>query len=184
MAYINFLKGKIKNYSLITLVRLEFESAVLGILSLIPTTFGVMLRAIAIQLFFKKIIGFAFIQPRVTIIHSDRITCGKQLGINSGSYLNGFGGIEMGDNVLIGSNVTISSGKHSVENKFPAIFTREAQPKKIVIGNDVWIGAGVVIMPGITLATGTVIGANAIVTKDTEEYGVYVGIPAKKIKDR
>ena len=184
MEYIKFIKEKIKNYSLITIVRLEFESAILGILSLIPTTLGVLLRAMAVQLLFKKIDGIAFIQPRVTIIHSDRIICGKQLGINSGSYINGIGGIEMGDNVLIGSNVTISSGEHPIEGKFPAIFTRETKHKKITICNDVWIGAGVVIMPGITLATGTVVGANAVITKDTEQYGVYVGIPAKKIRER
>ena len=48
-----------------------------------------------------------------------------------------------------------------------------------MIGNDVWIGAGASVLPGLNLAEGTVIGANAVVTKDTEPYSVMVGIPAR-----
>ncbi|MFX5587290.1 DapH/DapD/GlmU-related protein, partial [Acinetobacter baumannii] len=74
-----------------------------------------------------------------------------------------------GSYVLIGSNVTISSGQHPIEGELPPVFARQSIPKKIVIGDDVWIGAGAVIMPGVTIARGTVIGANAVVTRDTEE---------------
>lgn len=58
------------------------------------------------------------------------------------------------------------------------------QEKDIMIGNDVWIGYGAQIMPGIHIGDGAVIGAGAIVTKDCDAYGVYVGVPAKKIKSR
>lgn len=184
MEYIKFLLGKARNYSLATIIRLEFESLVMGLLAAAPTIFGVFLRAMASKLFFKKIDGFPWIQPRVTIIHSERMVTGTHLGINSGTYINGVGGIEFGNNVLIGSNVTISSGEHPINGVSPPIFSRVVTLKKIVIHDDVWIGAGAVIMPGITLAKGSVIGANAVVTKDTEEYAVYVGVPAKKIRNR
>jgi acetyltransferase-like isoleucine patch superfamily enzyme len=52
------------------------------------------------------------------------------------------------------------------------------------IENNVWIGAKVTINAGITVAYGCVIGANAVITKNTERNGVYVGVPAKKIKMR
>lgn len=184
MEYIKFLIEKARHYSLSTIIRLELESLIMGLLSVAPTVVGVFLRGIAGKLFFKKINGFPWLQPRVTIVHSDRIVAGTHLGVNSGTYINGVGGIEFGNNVLIGSNVTISSGEHPIEGVFPPIFSRVVIPKKIVIHDDVWIGAGVVIMPGITLAKGSVIGANAVVTKDTEEYAVYVGVPAKKIRNR
>ncbi|MDP1665891.1 MAG: acyltransferase [Methylobacter sp.] len=184
MEYIKFLIEKARCYSLSTIVRLELESLVMGLLSVVPTILGVALRASASKLFFKQIDGFAWIQPRVTIIHAERIVSGTHLGINSGTYINGVGGIQFGNHVLIGNNVTISSGEHPINGAQPPIFSRLVRPKKIVINDDVWIGAGAVIMPGITLAKGTVIGANAIVTKDTEEYSVYVGVPARKIKDR
>ena len=90
----------------------------------------------------------------------------------------------MGDYVLIGSNVTISSGLHDIEGRLPPVFARAGVPKAIVIEDDVWIGAGAVIMPGVTLRRGTVVGANAVVTRDTDEYAVVVGVPAKKIRTR
>lgn len=184
MEYIKFLVQKAQCYSMATIVRLELESLVMGIAAIVPTFAGVFLRAIASKLFFKQIDGFPWIQPRVTIIHAERIICGTHLGINCGTYINGVGGIQFGDNVLVGNNVTISSGEHPIDGAFPPIFERTAIPKKIVINDDVWIGAGAVIMPGITLAKGSVIGANAVVTKDTEEYSIYVGAPAKKIRNR
>lgn len=184
MEYIRFLLHKVRDYSFLTIIRLEIESLILGFFSVVPTTFGVILRAFACTIFFKKINGFPWVQARVTIIHSERIVAGSHLGINSGTYINAIGGIEFGNNVLIGSNVTISSGEHSIEGVSPTIFSRATIPRKISIQDDVWIGAGAVIMPGITLAKGSVIGANAVVTKDTEEYSVYVGVPAKKLRKR
>ncbi|BEV13680.1 acyltransferase [Herbaspirillum sp. DW155] len=184
MKYLQFLKEKTKGYSLGQMLRLEFESLFFGLFSLVPTTGGVILRALVSKLFFKSCKGFAWIQPRVIIVHSDRITVGSNFGVNSGSYINGVGGIEFGSYVLIGSNVTISSGQHPIEGAEPPVFARETLPRKIVIGDDVWIGAGAVIMPGVTIARGTVIGANSVVTKDTEEYAVMVGAPARQIRKR
>jgi len=184
MKYFQFLKEKAKGYSLTELFRLEFESLFFGIFGLVPTTFGVILRGLICKVFFRSSKGFIWLQPNVILVHSDRITVGSNFAVNSGSYINGIGGIEIGSYVLIGSNVTISSGQHPIEGRFPPVFARKTIPKKIVIGDDVWIGAGAVIMPGIVIAKGTVIGANSIVTKDTEEYAVMVGAPARKIRSR
>ena len=52
------------------------------------------------------------------------------------------------------------------------------------IGDDVWIGYGAIIMSGVNIANGSIIAAGSVVTKDTEPYSIYAGIPAKKIKDR
>jgi galactoside O-acetyltransferase len=176
--------SKAYTISLITLLRLEIESLLLGFFSIIPTTGGIILRGLISKLLFKRLEGFAWIQPRTTIVHADRITAGTHLGINSGCYINGIGGITFGNFVLIGSNVTISSGMHPIGGAEPPIFARPTTPKSIIIQNDVWIGAGSVIMPGVTIANGSVIGANSVVTKDTEEYSISVGAPARKIADR
>ncbi|MDT7833449.1 acyltransferase [Flavobacteriaceae bacterium S356] len=53
-----------------------------------------------------------------------------------------------------------------------------------IIEDDVWIGARVVVMPGVHIKKGCIIASSAVVTKDTEEYGVYGGVPAKLIKKR
>lgn len=60
----------------------------------------------------------------------------------------------------------------------------ENNKNKITIGNDVWIGYGAMILPGANIPDGAVIGANSIITKELEPYGIYVGNPAKLIKFR
>lgn len=63
-------------------------------------------------------------------------------------------------------------------------FRNRRQEKRVVIGHDVWIGHGAVIMPGITIGHGAVIGANAVVTKDVAPYSIVGGVPARKIRMR
>ncbi|MBA8839408.1 DapH/DapD/GlmU-related protein [Ochrobactrum sp. RH2CCR150] len=63
-------------------------------------------------------------------------------------------------------------------------FRARRQAKRVVIGNDVWIGHGAVITPGVTVGHGAVIGANAVVTKDVAPYTVVGGVPAKLIRKR
>ncbi len=71
------------------------------------------------------------------------------------------------------------------ESKFDEfVFADNATRHSVVIGNDVWIGYGVKIIEGVRIGDGAIIGAGSIVTKDVEEYGIYVGVPAKKIKAR
>lgn len=184
MAYLRFIYGKIRGYSLLTLLRLECESLLFGLFGLVPTTFGVLLRGVVFQLMSRRCQGFAWIQPHVVIVHADRIVVGRNFAVNSNTYLNGIGGLTIGNDVLIGSSVTISSGVHPIEGREPAVIARQSIPKPIIIEDDVWIGAGVVLIPGIRIRKGSVIGANSVVTRDTEEYSVMVGAPARKIRSR
>lgn len=160
------------------------EAVAFSIFGGLPGIIGFSLRSFAYRFFFQRLDGMCWIQPGVTFVQSNRLSIGKHFGCNTGSYINAIGGITMGDYVLIGSNVTISSGMHDIEGRNPPVFARPTLPKPIYIEDDVWIGAGAVIMPGVTLRKGTVVGANAVVTKATEEYGVYAGVPARKIRER
>jgi acetyltransferase-like isoleucine patch superfamily enzyme len=54
----------------------------------------------------------------------------------------------------------------------------------VVLEDDVWLGAGVVVTPGVTIARGAVVGANAVVTKDVPEYEIWAGVPARRIGER
>ncbi|HDZ8876661.1 hypothetical protein J4G66_16215 [Aeromonas dhakensis] len=56
--------------------------------------------------------------------------------------------------------------------------------QKIKIGNDVWIGANAIILPGVTIGDGAVVGAGAVVTRDVPDYAIVVGVPAKVIRQR
>ena len=125
------------------------------------------IRNVFYRLLGMKISGVCWIQPRVTIVNMRRLRIGANFVCNSGTYINAISRISMGDDVLIGSKVTISSGKHDIEGREKSVFSQPSQPMQINIGNDVWIGAGASVLPGINVCDGTVIGANPVVTKDT-----------------
>jgi maltose O-acetyltransferase len=180
----SFLRDKIGHLSYGEILFSQIEAFALWFVGGVPGLPGFAIRTVVCKFLFKKLRGFAWIQPGVTFVATNRISVGSHFGINTGSYVNGFGGVSMGNYVLIGSNVTISSGQHTTDGTFPPVFARPAVPKAIIIEDDVWIGAGAVIMPGVTLRRGTVVGANSVVTKDTEEYAVVVGAPARKIRSR
>lgn len=70
------------------------------------------------------------------------------------------------------------------EKRKSLLDSHKVSSKKTVIGNDVWIGANVVIMQGVKVGDGVIIGAGAVVTKDLSDYGIYAGVPAKLIRYR
>ena len=179
-----FIKNKIKDFSFSYLIYLEIEAFFFTLAGYIPTRIGMIIRSFLIKIFFKKAKGMQFIKTNVIIEHADRIRIGRNVGINCNCYINGFGGLDIGDYVLLGASITITTGSHPTKGRELPIFFQRSVPKKTIIEDDVWIGSNSVILPGIILKKGTVIGANSVVTKDTEEYGIYGGVPAKKIGER
>ena len=106
------------------------------------------------------------------------IKVGKNVFINSGCCFQDQGGIEIGDNVLIGQQVVIATINHDfVPDKRANMF-----PAPVKIGNGVWIGAHATILSGVTLGDSAIIAAGAVVTKDVPENVVVAGVPAKIIK--
>tara|TARA_B100001939_G_scaffold347979_1_gene371780 strand:+ start:19039 stop:19575 length:537 start_codon:yes stop_codon:yes gene_type:complete len=92
--------------------------------------------------------------------------------------------VTIGDDVIMGPNVKIYSRNHIMTSVEEPIRTQGKETKPTVIGNDVWIGANVIILPGVTVHDHAVIAAGAIVTKDVPEFAVVGGNPAKVIKYR
>lgn len=85
----------------------------------------------------------------------------------------------------MGPDVMIYPSSHLFEKK--DLLIREQgyeNPKQVIIEDDVWIGARVIILGGIRIKKGAVIGAGSVVTKDVEPFTVVAGAPARKIKER
>lgn len=100
------------------------------------------------------------------------------------SVLYGGGDLSIGRFVRIGPHVTIVAGNHSFQDSERLVIDQGMVHHGIRIEDDVWIGAGARILDGVTLRTGTVVGAGAVVTKSTEAYDVIVGVPARVISKR
>ncbi|MEE3491338.1 MAG: sugar O-acetyltransferase [Methanobrevibacter sp.] len=89
--------------------------------------------------------------------------------------------VHIGDNVMIGPNTTITTVSHPLSPKKRR--QHLGQASEIRIGNDVWLGANVVILPGVTIGNNVVVGAGAVVTKDIPDNSLAVGVPAKMIRE-
>ena len=107
------------------------------------------------------------------------IEIGESSYINSGCVLYSGNGIKIGKNVLIAANCTFAAVNHEYEAKGKTIMEQRFKQSKggITIEDDVWIGAGAIILDGAYLKKGCVIGAASIVGITTEEFGVYYGKP-------
>ena len=93
--------------------------------------------------------------------------------------------VTVGPMTIFANNVSIMGGDHRYDViGLPVGLTGRAEIKPTVIGMDCWLGAHSIINCGVKIADGCIIAAGAVVTKDTEPYGIYGGVPAKRIKDR
>lgn len=106
------------------------------------------------------------------------ITVGKNVFINAGCQFQDHGGIVLEDGVLIGHNTVIATLNHDQD------FRRRSSliPKPVRICREVWIGAGCVICPGVTVGEHSIVAAGAVVTKDVPPDVVVAGVPARVIK--
>lgn len=122
------------------------------------------------------------------------IDAGKSLKIGKYSTLTWNVIIEGGANTKIGDRVFIGPGSKLLTStyKINGFYTvehlsegcQETEYGDIVVKDDGYIGANCTVMPGITIGEGAVVGANSLVTKDLEPWGIYVGSPCKKIGER
>lgn len=106
------------------------------------------------------------------------------VSINPFTVIYGHGGITIRSNTRIATSTVIVASNHIFESKEILIRKQGVVKKGIVIGNDVWIGANVVVLDGVEIGNGCVIGASTLISRDTKEFGVYVGNPAKLIRFR
>ena len=159
----------------------EFFRYVIFLTKVIPGLLGCKIRQFILP---TRIGKGSLIWDFVHIDAPSNLTLGRNTSINRGCVLNCCGEIEIGDDVLIGPNVTIYSQNHNYVEKSKLINSQGYMKAKVIIRNDVWIASSVVILPGVIIAQGSVIAAGAVVTKNTDKYSIYAGIPAKKIGQR
>jgi len=123
----------------------------------------------------------------VNIEHNASFTPGLELGDRSGIGINCEinGSVKIGNCVMMGPEVVIYTSGHTFDSiDVPMMDQGDTAERPVTIGNDVWLGRRVIIMPGVNIGDGCVIGAGAVVTKDIPAYSVAVGVPAKVIKSR
>ncbi|MCR5197248.1 MAG: acyltransferase [Prevotella sp.] len=92
------------------------------------------------------------------------------------------GPVSIGNNVNLAQGITVTALNHNFGDATKRIDEQGVSTKPVVIGNDVWIGANVVVLPGVTIGSHCVVAAGAVVTKDVPDHTLVAGVPAKVIK--
>lgn len=126
------------------------------------------------------------IKPYTVIIagKGGRVELGEYCTTNPFCVLAGYGALKIGNQVLIATQSVIYSLNHVFSDPTCPIATQGVSAQGITIDNDVWIGAGVRVVDGCHISTGSVIGAGTVVTKDIEPFSVVIGVPGKVVKHR
>lgn len=112
---------------------------------------------------------------------------GKYLTVGARTFINfnltalDVAAITIGDDVQIGPNVQLLTPTHPLEAEARRDKLEAAQP--ITIGNNVWLGGGVIVLPGVNIGENTVVGAGSVVTRDLPANVVAVGNPARVIRE-
>ena len=129
--------------------------------------------------------GTINIFANVAIDGAEGLTVGNSVSFNRDCNISAAGGLTIGDHVSIGHGTTILTVEHGFADPDVPIQLQPIEYQSVMIGNNVWIGARVIILAGISLAPGTIVGAGAVVTKAVEEPNCTIaGNPAQIIKRR
>ncbi|WP_083939243.1 acyltransferase [Deinococcus apachensis] len=116
-------------------------------------------------------------------VHFGRRNVTMRLGVfvNVGVYFSEAGRIYLGERVHLAPHVKILTDSHDIGSFEKRAGQKRVQDVRVERGS--WVGAGSIILPGVTIAEGCVIAAGAVVTKSTEPNGLYAGVPAKRVRD-
>lgn len=114
----------------------------------------------------------------MVIYQPEKLRLGSEIDIGENVIIRASGGVAIGNRVLIAAGAAIVSAGHPV---VPPRFRRVVD-RPITIGDDVWIGANAVVLPGVTIGAGAVVAAGAVVTRDVPGLCVVAGVPARIVK--
>ena len=116
-------------------------------------------------------------------VFSAKVSLGSRSGIGINARINGR--CVIGNDVMMGTDCVIITRSHRHDRTdIPMMDQGFEEERPVFVGNDVWLGDRVIILPGVHIGDGCIIGAGSVVTRDIPPYSVAAGIPAKVIKDR
>ena len=146
--------------------------------------------AAGLRLMFRNLIYRALIKScgkntkfygKVFFVNHYLVTIGNNSTINEGVFFNARDTIIIGNNVTISANAFLTSTGLCTDTA-EHLKQKEHFAKPIVVNDYAWIGAGAIILPGVTIGEGSIIGAGSVVTENVAPYSVWAGVPAKLIK--
>ena len=111
------------------------------------------------------------------------ITLGDDVRINTDVTIQAHGPVMIGDRTMVAAGCIIVTANHDLSKRGLEAF-ESLQPGPVRIGSDCWLGAGVVVLPGVTIGDGAVVGAGSVVTRDLPAETICMGVPARAARSR
>lgn len=143
------------------------------------------LKSVYLRLFFKARIGKRVVYYSGIFLFTGRnLVVGDDVDFAARVLVTTDGGLEIGNRVLIGYGTQIITRNHRIPPLPGRIFDAGHTNGPVAIGDDVWIGAGCMVLPGVTIGSNAVIAAGSVVTRNIPGNAVAAGVPARVLKYR
>jgi acetyltransferase-like isoleucine patch superfamily enzyme len=151
----------------------------------VPGYTGFLVRTLWYKATFRSLPGILLVYPNVVIEHSYGMSVGRNFRVNYGCYFDARGGLQFGDDVLIGPQCVIVSTSHDTTAKSIHDGPRASIAPtlgRVTIGNNVWLGADVTVIGECRIGDHSIVAAGSVVTTDIPEGCLAVGAPARVVR--
>jgi maltose O-acetyltransferase len=165
-------------------LRMEAKSLALVLLAAVPGGAGAWLRAQCMPLFLQRMGCHTKLQSGLRVTNPEKVSIGAHCNFGQGVFITGGGGVTIGDWVGLGPDVKIWSVNHRFADPDQPWMLQGWEMSPVVIEDDVWLGANVFVMPGVTIGKGAIVSACSLVNKSIPSYAVVVGNPARVVNWR
>jgi acetyltransferase-like isoleucine patch superfamily enzyme len=125
-----------------------------------------------------------FVLGDVGLSAASGVRMGDRVLVNVECYLSGEGGLEIGDDVLLGPHVKLLSAGHGIHDEDLVIGKNSITHAPVRIGRGAWIAAGAIVLQGVSIGEGAVVAAGAVVSEDVPAYAIAAGVPARLVGQR
>jgi maltose O-acetyltransferase len=145
---------------------------------------GCKIRRVFFKKYSKKFGAGSIVMPGVTVANLGNLSVGDNSGLGLNACINSIDKVSIGDRVLMGPEVMIFTADHKWCDDEKTYYGKGEITAPVSIEDDVWIGARVIILKGVTIGKGATVAAGSVVTKDVSPYDIVGGVPAKYIKNK
>lgn len=162
-------------------LRKEIKGLLLWFLAGIPAGLGVRMRAWFMPFFLKKLGEDTTLQSGLRLTNPEKISIGSHCNLAQGAFITGGGGVRIGDWVGFGPDVKVWSVTHRFDDAERPWLLQGWEMKAVEIEDDVWLGANVFVMPGVTIGKGAIISAGTVINKSIPPYALVAGNPGRVV---
>jgi maltose O-acetyltransferase len=162
-------------------LRRELRLAALWLIGGLPLRFGMWVRARLLPRFLGHLGADASIQQGFRVTMPEHVRIGAHCNFGQHTFITGGGGVTIGDWVGFGPDVKVWSVNHRFDDPDTPWQLQGWEYKPVVIEDDVWLGANVFVMPGVTIGRGAIVSAGTVLNKSVPAFAVVAGNPGRVV---